>query len=237
MRKPFYEDADVKLYHGDYKAVLEDIAQPFDLILTDLPYSDEVHKNSKRVYKEGIVPFIDFASVDEAWVAELFTRVSPLAKGWVISFLEYGHTEYIRKNTPEGLKFVRAGMWFKSNTAPHVNQDRPSQGWESIAMLHTSNHKGKYLWHGRKYKRNHSVFEYPFCTEGLHKTQKPLALMEELILLFSNPGMLVFDPCCGSGTTLLAAANLGRKAIGIELDEKHCYTIAKRLSQKRMVMV
>lgn len=232
--QPYYEDDSVQLWHGDYRDVLPFIEHPFDLVLTDLPYSDEVHKNSKRVYKEGIIPFIDFASIDEHWVAAHLAALAPKARGWVISFLEYGHTEYIRKNTPDGLKFVRAGMWFKKNTAPHVNQDRPSQGWESIAMLHTTDWKGRYLWHGRKYGRNHSVFEHPFCNEGLHKTQKPLALIEEIILLFSNPGMMVADLCCGSGTTLLAARNTGRKAIGVELELKHCKTIVKRLSQNKM---
>jgi site-specific DNA-methyltransferase (adenine-specific) len=68
----------------------------------------------------------------------------------------------------------------------------------------------------------------------LHRTQKPLALIEELILLFSNPGMMVADLCCGSGTTLLAAKNTGRKAIGVEIDEKYCKIIVKRLSQNKM---
>lgn len=64
-----------------------------------------------------------------------------------------------------------------------------------------------------------NILEYPVPTSGkLHPTQKPVALMEYLIRTYTNPGQLVLDNCMGSGTTIIAAINTNRRAIGIERD-------------------
>jgi len=67
-----------------------------------------------------------------------------------------------------------------------------------------------------------------------HPTVKPLKLMAYLITLGSREGDVILDPFMGSGTTLLAARQMGRKAIGIEIEEKYCEIAARRMSQ--MVM-
>ena len=54
-------------------------------------------------------------------------------------------------------------------------------------------------------------------TKKIHPTQKPVGTLKQLIELFTDPGDVVIDPCAGSGTTLLAAAELGRKSYGFEI--------------------
>ena len=54
----------------------------------------------------------------------------------------------------------------------------------------------------------------------IHPTQKPVKVLKRLIEIFTDPGDVVIDPCCGSGTTLRAAKELGRSAYGFEIDKK-----------------
>ena len=67
---------------------------------------------------------------------------------------------------------------------------------------------------------------------GKHPTQKPVALMEALIKLTTTENQIVLDPFCGSGSTLVAAKNLNRQYIGIEINEEYCKTAEQRLNIK-----
>lgn len=75
------------------------------------------------------------------------------------------------------------------------------------------------LWEGNKVKSN--ILKYKKDYGGYHPTQKPVLLLEDLIKTFSNEGDLVVDMAMGSGSTGVAAKNLNRKFIGIELDETY----------------
>lgn len=72
-------------------------------------------------------------------------------------------------------------------------------------------------------------------TPKVHPTQKPVPLLERLIEIFTDKGDVVIDPCCGSGSSLLAAAQMGRKAYGFEI-KKEFYKAAKEKVLSRIQM-
>lgn len=77
------------------------------------------------------------------------------------------------------------------------------------------------------------VLDFPYTGNRLHPTQKPVEALAPLIEAFTQPGNLVLDPFCGSGSTLAAAQQLGRDWTGIELDNGHYRTASKRLAAQQ----
>lgn len=85
------------------------------------------------------------------------------------------------------------------------------------------------LWEGGKYKSN--ILRYKKDYDGYHPTQKPVALLEDLIKTYSNEGDLVVDLTCGSGSTCVAAINTNRRFIGIEIESKYVKIANKRIEE------
>ena len=82
---------------------------------------------------------------------------------------------------------------------------------------------------GFRYPTQVWKFKRDILTSNIHPTQKPIALYEELIKTYSNPGDLLLDNCSGSGTIAIAALNTGRHFIGFETDEKYYNESLKRI--------
>jgi len=122
---------------------------------------------------------------------------------------------------------------------------------EDFPLNYTAKHKwnklcGTYATTENIYERNGKNIPYSFNYQKIknkidaqmnrdiltgHKSQKPQRLMKELVKKFSEPGDTILDPFMGSGSTLFAAKEMGRKSIGIELNKKWCQVAAERLAQ------
>lgn len=79
---------------------------------------------------------------------------------------------------------------------------------------------------------NSMPMERDTTTPRIHPTQKPLGLLKKLILLFTDKGDVVVDPCAGSGSTLLAAEQLGRKSFGFEIKKEFCESFNKNMCRE-----
>jgi DNA modification methylase len=238
--KPYYEHGGIVIYHGDCRELLY-AHQRFggvDVIITDPPYSAHTHEKqwigaaltangdrrcSTKFTGLGFDPITDEMRAEAAL---LFART---ALRWVLVFSDLeGINGWRTSFLNAGLDYVRTAIWDKVDGAPQFTGDRPAAGAEAIVCAHT---QGRKHWNGGG-RRN--VFRHRVNGDGAkpHPSTKPSALMKELVNLFSDEGELVLDPYMGSGTTLEAAKHLGRRAIGIEIEEKYCEIAAKRLSQE-----
>lgn len=228
---PYYADDHVTLYHGDCREVLALLAdRSVDCVLTDPPYTERTHRNAttNAAGERGhaLTGERGFASVSDDDLRMLLIEVGRVTRGWVVATLDYRHAATFDVDPPAGLKVQRLGVWVKTNPTPQISGDRPAQGWESIAYMHRDDQRSK--WNGGG---AHGNYVAPIPPSEGHPTTKPLGLVAQWVRWFTNPDDLVLDPFAGSGTTLRAAKDEGRRAIGVELDERYCEITAKRLAQ------
>ena len=128
-----------------------------------------------------------------------------------------------------GAVYKRTCIWVKPDGKPQYSGDRPGIGYEAIVACHAP---GRSSWNGGG---SHGVF---IVNKGGDprpgpQTQKPLALMELLVRLFSNPGELILDPFAGSGTTGVTAVRLGRRFLGWEMSPTYADMARKRIARAR----
>lgn len=229
----YYEDSHVTLYHGDafeFMASMGD--QTVDAVITDPPYTERTHSKARsRSHKNGSKDVIKngvpaFAAITDDDLREIMSKLGRVTKSWVVSTLDYKHAFEFDVDPPEGLKVQRLGVWVKKAPTPQLTGDRPAQGWEAIAYMHRA--KGRSKWNGGGLHGN-----YYLDTDRAagHPTAKPQSMIQDIVRKFSNRGDTILDPFAGSGTTLRAAVDEGRRAIGVELEERYCEIIARRLDQ------
>ena len=228
MMRPYYQQGGISIYHGDCREVVPSLGlERVDMVLTDAPYSERTHSGARtNRIDQRASPFIDFNSITEDELRELFSLCALNLTGWFVSFVDWRHVAQLEQMPPDGLRFVRFGIWDTPNGTPQLSGDRPSMGWEAIAVLHTAGKRMR--WHGGGRRAVWSCLREP---QNSHRTQKPLSLVKQLAALFTSPGDLILDPFMGSGTTLRGAKDIGCRAIGIEIDERNCAIAASRLCQ------
>ena len=222
--KPYYEDDYVTLYNGDCLE-LADVWTGADVLVTDPPYG--------RAWRQGeikearYVKAMNSASRDGiANDDSTAVRDEVLAAWGDRPFVCFGD---LMLAPPTGTKLVCIYHKGAANAGLRGAIDGIRRDAEAI-----------YLGGSRRSGIGgvSSVFRFDGAISGSqgitsvtgHPHTKPVGLMEQLIEL-SPPGV-VADPFAGSGSTLIAARNLGRKAIGVELEERYCEVIAKRLQQQ-----
>jgi site-specific DNA-methyltransferase (adenine-specific) len=207
--KPYYADDFVTLYHGDCREILPLLA-PVDAVFADPPYG-------VKVDYDGI--FDDTPEYVEGLVDDVLPLLRQLAP---IVAVTPGTVNLWRwPATPSVLAWVHTTNYAAARKNP-IARLMPQRSWQPVlvygdrwAILRTD------LYAAATVRDNAG-----------HPCPKPMHFARWIVQrITAGPGATVLDPFAGSGTTLRAAKDTGRRAIGIELNERYCEMTANRLAQ------
>lgn len=239
---PYFEGDGVTLYLGDMREILPALGITVDLVVADPPYGETslpwdrwpdgwlqvaagVSRSlwcfgTLRMFLAHVAEFQDAGwrfSQDVIWekangtgfATDRFRRVHEIATHWYV-----GAWRDIYHDTPR---------------TPYTGPDKHDRARSCKGKHYGAIGSYVYLDDGTRLAR--SVQKMPSVRGGLHPTEKPVPLLDQLIRYACPPNGTVLDPFAGSGSTLEAARLAGRRAIGIEIDERYAERAARRLAQ------
>lgn len=217
MTAPYYSDESVTLYLGDSREVTDWLAA--DMLVTDPPYGRDWRQGTIRsgrasAGRSGIAGDADTSVRDAALVA--WGDRPAVVFGDLMLAPPVGNklTLVYRKPPDAGARGAMGG--FRRDAEAIYLLGR----WPSGLGGHSS-----ILETGARSQGN----PYACAARYGHPHAKPVDVMETLIA--ASPEGVIADPFAGAGSTLVAARNLGRRAVGVELEERYCERVARRLEQ------
>jgi len=220
------------LYCGDALQIAPTLGC-VDHIFTDPPYEKmtqaaigSVPKGNLKGASKRLGRKLGFDPIDE--IRGKVVEIGEQSEGWFIAFC-----------TPEGvgrwadainespLKYKRACVWVKPDSTPQFNGQGPAQGYECFVCAWNGSGHARWNAGGKRGVYTHCVNNSE--RHGEHPTEKPRRLMAEIIGDFTNDGETILDPFMGSGTTGVAAVQMGRDFIGIEHEPRYFDIACKRI--------
>lgn len=244
----YHKTDDYILYLGDVLKALEKIKDnTIDMVFADPPYmlsngGFTVHNGKMASVNKGKWDVSNGVEADftfhAEWIEAIKRVLKPNGTIWISgtyhSIYQCGFA--LQKS---GYKILNDIAWFKPNASPNLSGRYFTASHETLLWAR-KDPKGKHtfnygdmkngLWHEtdflkRESKQMRSVWAVgtPKTSEktfGKHPTQKPLALLERIVLASTNPGHVILDPFTGSSTTGIAAKKHGRKFIGIDTEKE-----------------
>jgi site-specific DNA-methyltransferase (adenine-specific) len=212
---PYYSDDAVTIYHGDCREILP--ALTFDVVVTDPPYGVSVVK------KDGRTGFTSKQAASREYRPVEGDDI-PLDPRWLLDHgrrqIVFGVSHFVAWPGPGRLL-----VWDKRDGMGSNNFADVEVAWDS------KRGPSRLIRH-RQLGMIADLGDLP----RVHPTQKPLSVMRWIVDQCTDQTDTVCDPFMGSGTTLRAAMDLGRKAIGIDIDESYCEIAAKRLGQQVLAL-
>lgn len=255
-QKPYFSKENFVLYHGDSLKLLEQLPEnSVDMIFADPPYNLSnggftVHAGKRVSVNKGdwdkSKGFNDDLKFHTKWITACRRVLKPHGTLWISgtyhSIYQCGYA--LQAN---GFHILNDIAWFKPNASPNLSGRYFTASHETLLWArkeknakHTFNYKlmkegdwhlGDFIKKPGKQMRSVWAIGTPKPEEkkfGKHPTQKPMALLERIVLASSKPGDVVVDPFTGSSTTGLAAVKHGRKFVGIDTEDEYLELSKKR---------
>lgn len=224
---------------GDSKDIIKRIPDgSIDFIFTDPPYNIGKHSTG-NIPLPGRSPMNnDVADWDlkdfnpEEWADEFIRILKPTGNLFIFtSYNQIGRWYNCLDHRFDTTNFM---VWHKTNPAPKIFK---AGFLNSCEIIFTCWNKG-HTWNFISQAEMHNFFESPICmkperlSEPKHPTQKPIALLKKIITIASNEGDIIFDPFMGVGSIGVAAIELGRKFIGVEIERVYFDAAKKRIDSE-----
>lgn len=243
MVPPVYDEGGITLYAGRCEDVMPFLVEPVDAIMADLPY--QTTKNTwDRMIDPKILWHLYHGVMRPATPVLMFGSGTFTARMVMSNEAEYRYDLVWDKDAVTGflnakkqplraheniMVFYRKPPFYESQMI-FTGRKSHSRGKR---VDRTVNHYGAFEntpvvdTDGFQHPRSILTFKRP--KGGKHPTQKPVALMEWMIRSYTQPGDVILDNTAGSSSTLVAARNCGRRAIGIEMHDEHIENSLDRL--------
>ena len=238
MGKPYYEYGGITIYHGDCLDVLPALAHGNMILVSDPPYAMVNTFGVSNLYGRRAMQF-DMDKTGDAIdcvLAALNVSFGMVSAYHLFCDLEhYGAIAGIARH-----KGLTPKPWARVKKCPPPPM--PGNWWPSAFEAAQYGYRSG-AWFGDDGAKRSNVYVADAYRHGIHAsekvghpTQKWLPMIEYIVGCIVPPDGVALDPFSGSGTTLRAAKNLGRKAIGIEIEERYCEMAANRLAQEVMAL-
>ena len=258
---PYYEEPGITIYHGDCREILPSLP-PVDLVLTSPPYDELREYEGYSFNFEGTADGIKEKLSDGGVLVWVVGDAVRNGGETLTSFKQAIYFQSIGLSMHDTMIYEKEGAFIacpnrynqcfeymfvfangKPRTANLIRDRRnkyPNMEQHGTRRQSDGSLKPRLMPPMKEYGARKNIWTYGTgrgkSTEQYFAHEHPAIFPDDLakdhVLTWSNPGELVLDTFCGSGTTLKAAKDLGRKAIGIEIAEKYCEIAAKRLRQE-----
>ena len=223
------------LMRGDCRSYFPALqSESIDMIFTDPPYNYAQYSTGNIVFKHRKDINNDIASWDYAFdpgeVAPVFQRLlSP--KGNLFVFCGRNTIGTWHMLLDDQFDSCQLFTWHKPNPTPQIRKTGFLNSTEHVLCFWNKGH----IWNFLTQKEMHNCRTFNKCAgkerikDPYHPTQKPIALLRHLISIASNPGSIVLDPYMGLGSIGVAALELGRRYVGMELHNEYFDAARRRI--------